>query len=185
MMRRRATAAALALGLAGLVPAAAEAAPAQGTATRNRVRDIIPRVRDIEARWRALDNSERVEETKERTVVTFSADVLFEFDRADLTPAAGSRLDQLVAELQRLGARTVTIAGHTDSQGDPPYNNDLSLRRARAVEGALATRLSGGFRFEVSGKGEDEPVAPNEVDGADNSAGRALNRRVVITYPNR
>jgi outer membrane protein OmpA-like peptidoglycan-associated protein len=45
--------------------------------------------------------------------------------------------------------------------------------------------LGSGFSFDVSGKGESEPVAPNENDdGSDNPDGRALNRRVEIRYPN-
>jgi outer membrane protein OmpA-like peptidoglycan-associated protein len=78
----------------------------------------------------------------------------------------------------------VTITGHTDNRGDPAYNQDLSERRAESVHQALAGRLGGDFAFQASGKGEDEPVAPNENDdGSDNPGGRALNRRVEITYP--
>ena len=32
----------------------------------------------------------------------------------------------------------------------------------------------------AKGYGESKPVAPNEIDGADNPAGRQLNRRVEI-----
>jgi outer membrane protein OmpA-like peptidoglycan-associated protein len=142
------------------------------------------RVRDLTYRWRALDNSERVEQGGEETTVTLSDEVLFEFDRADLKPEAAARLDDLAAELSDLGPRTVTVTGHTDGRGDPAYNQDLSERRAESVRSALADRLGGGFTFEASGKGETEPVAPNEnEDGSDNPEGRALNRRVDITYP--
>jgi len=141
------------------------------------------RVRDLTFRWRALDNSERVEQGSDQTTVTLSDEVLFEFARADLKPEAASRLDALAAELSDLGPRTVTVTGHTDSHGDTAYNQDLSERRAEAVRGALADRLGGGFTFEASGKGETEPVAPNEnQDGSDSPEGRALNRRVEITY---
>lgn len=159
------------------------AAPQQED-TEARVLDLEYRVLDLTYRSSALDNSERVEETPEQTSVTLSADVLFEFDRADLTDAAGTRLDDLAADLNDLGPREIAIGGHTDSRGDPSYNQDLSVRRARAVETALAARLDGAFTFTVDGYGETEPVAPNETDtGADNPAGRALNRRVEITYP--
>jgi outer membrane protein OmpA-like peptidoglycan-associated protein len=78
----------------------------------------------------------------------------------------------------------VTVTGHSDGRGDPAYNLDLSQRRAEAVRAALAEQLGAGFAFEVAGRGEDEPVAPNEnADGSDNPEGRALNRRVVIRYP--
>ena len=34
------------------------------------------------------------------------------------------------------------------------------------------------YRLEPVGRGESEPVAENEIDGADNPEGRAQNRRV-------
>jgi outer membrane protein OmpA-like peptidoglycan-associated protein len=152
--------------------------------TENQVRDLQFRVLDLTYRSSALDNSERVEQTAEQTSVALSADVLFEFDAAELTPEAGGRLDDLAADLDDLGPRKISIGGHTDSKGDDAYNQDLSVRRARAVQTALTDRLDGDFTFQVNGYGETKPVAPNETDaGADNPAGRALNRRVEITYP--
>jgi OmpA-OmpF porin, OOP family len=162
-------------------PAAAEEDQASGEA---RVRDLVYRVRDLEYRWRAPDNSERVEQAAEQTTVTFAADVLFEYDRADLTPEAQHRLEELAGELADLGARTITVAGHTDDHGDPAYNQDLSIRRAQAVQAALDPLLGDGFDFEVAGYGETRPVAPNQhEDGSDDPEGRALNRRVEIGYP--
>jgi outer membrane protein OmpA-like peptidoglycan-associated protein len=143
-----------------------------------------PRVRDLIYRWRDLDDAERVEQGAEETTVTLSDEVLFEFDRADLRPAAATRLDELAGALRELGPRTVTIVGHTDNRGEPAYNQNLSQRRAESVRTALADRLGSEFTFEASGKGETEPTAPNEnEDGSDNPEGRALNRRVEITYP--
>jgi outer membrane protein OmpA-like peptidoglycan-associated protein len=142
------------------------------------------RARDLTYRWHALDDSERVEQGGDRTTVTLSEEVLFEFDRADLKPAAASRLDALAAQLEDVRPRTVTIVGHTDSRGETAYNQDLSERRAASVRAALAERLGGGIAFEATGKGETDPVAPNEKpDGSDDPDGRALNRRVEISYP--
>jgi outer membrane protein OmpA-like peptidoglycan-associated protein len=188
--RRLATMGGVAGAVAVLAPTTALAARHQED-TEARVRDLQFRVidlelpvRDLAYRTGTLDNSERVEETPEQTSVVLSADVLFEFDEADLTAEAGGRLDDLADELDELGPREVAIGGHTDSRGDPAYNQDLSVRRAQAVEAALADRLDGDFTFTVEGFGETEPVAPNETDaGADNPDGRALNRRVEITYP--
>jgi outer membrane protein OmpA-like peptidoglycan-associated protein len=175
--------------VAAAVGASAVAASAVGAATRQedgepRVRDLEYRVRDLEYRWRALDNSERVQVEAEQTTVIFAADVLVEFDRADLTATAQSRLSELVAQLRDLGPRAVTVAGHTDAIGDTAYNQDLSQRRAASVEACLAQRLGRGFRFDAAGYGESRPVAANQnQDGSDNPQGRALNRRVEITFP--
>jgi OOP family OmpA-OmpF porin len=52
------------------------------------------------------------------------------------------------------------------------------------VRAQLDELLDDDFTFEVTGYGETQPVAPNEVGGgADNPEGRALNRRVEITFP--
>jgi outer membrane protein OmpA-like peptidoglycan-associated protein len=183
--------------VSGVAGAVAVLAPTAALAVRNqedteprvrdlqfRVLDLEPPVLDLAYRTGAIDNSERVEQTPEQTSVVLSADVLFEFDEADLTAEAGQRLDDLADELNELGPRELAVDGHTDSKGDPAYNQDLSLRRAQAVQAALADRLDGDFTFTVEGHGESEPVAPNETDdGADNPDGRALNRRVEITYP--
>lgn len=184
--RRLAAATGLAGAVSVLAAATALATPAVlgQESTEPQVRDLQFRVRDLTYKVSALDNSERVEETPEQTSVTLSADVLFEFDQAELTPAAGQRLDDLADDLNELGPREIAIGGHTDGKGEPAYNQDLSVRRARAVQAALADRLDGEFTFTVNGYGESEPVAANEKDdGSDNPEGRALNRRVEITYP--
>jgi outer membrane protein OmpA-like peptidoglycan-associated protein len=180
------TAAGLTLAMTGGLVAGAPvagAAPHQADSDEN-VRELEYRSRELTYRSRALDNSERVEESPEETSIVLAADVLFEFDRADLTPAANARLEELANQLADLGPRQVTIGGHTDSHGDTAYNQDLSERRAESVRAALDQRLDGDFTFEVTGHGETEPVAPNELeDGSDNPEGRALNRRVEITFP--
>ncbi|HEY8547774.1 MAG TPA: OmpA family protein [Acidimicrobiales bacterium] len=150
----------------------------------SRVRDLQFRVRDLTFRTNALDNSERVEEAPEETSVTLAADVLFEYNEADLTAEAKERLAVLAEQLDELGPREITIGGHTDSDGDEAANQDLSERRAEAVRAELDAELGDGFTFSVAGYGETQPVAPNaHDDGSDNPEGRALNRRVEITFP--
>lgn len=115
--------------------------------------------------------------------VSLDADVLFEFDKADLTAQAQQTLTGLAEELDEFAEGPVTIVGHTDARGDDPYNLDLSLRRAQAVQGFLAGQVTAPVTFEVDGRGEVEPVAPNEnPDGSDDPEGRRRNRRVEITY---
>ena len=71
----------------------------------------------------------------------------------------------------------VMIEGHTDSRGSDEYNEELSQRRAQAVEDALAFRGVDRDRVEAVGKGEGFPVASN-----DTRAGRQQNRRVEIVF---
>jgi OmpA-OmpF porin, OOP family len=175
-------------GLAVGAPAALADPAASGAESQNqpegRAREVEYRSRGLTFRSRALDNSERVEETPEKTSVVLAADVLFEYDRADLAADANARIDELAEQLTDLGPRLVTIGGHTDDHGEPAYNQDLSEARAESVRAALDSRLDDEFTFDVAGYGETQPVAPNQnQDGSDNPEGRALNRRVEISFP--
>jgi outer membrane protein OmpA-like peptidoglycan-associated protein len=68
----------------------------------------------------------------------------------------------------------IKIVGHTDSDGDDKSNLELSKRRSESVKKALVTNFSiEASRIETDGKGETEPIAPN-----DNVTNKALNRRV-------
>ena len=67
----------------------------------------------------------------------------------------------------------IEIAGHTDNQGDPEENLDLSRRRAQSAFDYLVARGQDADRFVVVGYGEDVPIASN-----DTADGRARNRRI-------
>lgn len=117
------------------------------------------------------------------SLVTLPASVLFDFGRHDLRPEAGAVLDAVVTGLEAAGVTgTVEVHGHTDSVSDDAFNQALSERRADAVVGGLEER---GLTAPLvaRGFGETRPVAPNEVDGRDDPAGRQLNRRVEIFVP--
>jgi len=116
------------------------------------------------------------------TVVTLSDSVLFDFDKSDLRAEASAILQQLATAMQEVAAPAAIVTGHTDSVGDDDYNQTLSEARAEAVVGAL---VAAGVTSELTaeGRGESEPVAPNETNGQDYPAGRQLNRRVEIIIP--
>jgi OmpA-OmpF porin, OOP family len=124
---------------------------------------------------------EKVQTRGRRTKVTLSADVLFAFNRAQLTPAARRTVARIGRRLRSAGG-TVQVDGYTDSVGSDAYNLRLSQRRARAVIAALRSAAGAGKRFSARGHGESSPVAPNSEGGKDNPAGRAKNRRVTISY---
>ncbi len=113
--------------------------------------------------------------------IELSADVLFDFDKADLRPEAGPSLDKVAAVLKSYPNAAATIEGHTDSKGDDQYNQGLSERRAASVKQALAARGASN-PITTHGWGEKKPVAPNtKPDGSDDPDGRQKNRRVEIT----
>ncbi|MFE6969260.1 OmpA family protein [Isoptericola sp. NPDC057653] len=125
---------------------------------------------------------EKKREKKEDTVVTLTADLLFEFGEATLTPEARAAVAELAEDVPQ-GA-TVRVDGYTDSVGTDAFNRRLSAQRATAVADVLGAERPD-LAPKVEGHGEQDPVAENEVEGEDNPAGRALNRRVEVTYPTR
>lgn len=70
----------------------------------------------------------------------------------------------------------LTIAGHTDNQGDPVKNLDLSDRRALSVKSYLMKKGVDAIRMTSVGYGDTKPVADNST-----AAGRKENRRVEFT----
>jgi outer membrane protein OmpA-like peptidoglycan-associated protein len=68
----------------------------------------------------------------------------------------------------------VKIIGHTDSDGSPDKNLELSKKRAIAVKNALIQEFGiDGSRMETDGKGQTMPVDDNSTP-----QGKANNRRV-------
>lgn len=113
--------------------------------------------------------------------IALNADVLFDFDKAELKPAAQPSLAKVVTVLKSYPKATARIEGHTDSKGDGAYNQKLSERRAESVRRYLAAQ-GATLRMSTRGWGEKKPVAPNaRPDGRDDPEGRSKNRRVEIT----
>ncbi|WP_176472942.1 OmpA family protein [Sphingomonas lenta] len=121
------------------------------------------------------------------TVIELPADTLFEFDKAELTPAAQENLLKAAEAIRRAPPGPVAVTGHTDAKGSDAYNQELSEARARAVAEWMRGQVGVRQRsFTVAGKGEAQPVAPNaRLDGSDDEGGRARNRRVELLIPNR
>ena len=114
--------------------------------------------------------------------ITLGADAFFDFDRYDLKPAGHAKLDKLANDLRKVKVDSILIVGHTDSKGTEEYNMQLGQRRANTVASYLAAKGVPKSIISTRSEGESNPVAPNTLpNGKDNPAGRALNRRVVIT----
>lgn len=115
----------------------------------------------------------------ERGLVLTLGDVLFDTGQATLKPGAHATIDRLAQALQASPDRKVIIEGHTDSMGSDEYNQQLSERRAMAVQSALMQRGVSGGQISAAGKGETFPVASNSDSG-----GRQQNRRVELIFSN-
>ncbi len=159
----------------------AESATVTDDMRRDATIDLRPDVATFVLRPQdATTELERTQEKEDDTVVTLTSDLLFEFGSADLTPAARTAVAELADDVPQ--DATVHVDGHTDSVGGQKLNLRLSTERAEAVAQVLGDARPD-LDLEVEGHGEDDPVAENEVGGEDNPAGRALNRRVEVTYP--
>jgi outer membrane protein OmpA-like peptidoglycan-associated protein len=113
--------------------------------------------------------------------ISLAADVLFDFDKADLRPEAGPALDKVTAVLKAYPGAFTLIEGYTDGKGNDKYNQKLSERRAESVRGWLADH-GVSSTMSTRGWGKMKPVAPNtRPDGSDDPVGRQKNRRVEIT----
>jgi OmpA-OmpF porin, OOP family len=86
--------------------------------------------------------------------------VPFEFDSAEILPAARSQLDAIAAGIRMLPAsQRVVIEGHTDAVGTELYNESLSQRRAQAVRRYLMTMHGiDATRLAAVGMGEIAPL---------------------------
>jgi outer membrane protein OmpA-like peptidoglycan-associated protein len=121
-------------------------------------------------------------ETATTIEVTLPADVLFDFDKADIRPTAQRALREVADMIRGKAQGPVTIQGYTDALGKDAYNQSLSERRANAVKGWLVTKEGLPVaRMATAGFGPRNPVAPNQKpDGSDDPEGRQLNRRVTL-----
>jgi outer membrane protein OmpA-like peptidoglycan-associated protein len=163
--------------------AAAEAAVAR--LGPNRALTIVPQVLNIVgleatgivANVQGLQQAMRdlgAQETSLEITIDLPADVLFDFDKADIRADAAKALAQLATIIRAQSKGHARLEGHTDSKGDDAYNQKLSERRADSVRKWLVEKEGiDNARLTTKGWGETKPVAPNDTD-----ANRQKNRRL-------
>ena len=115
----------------------------------------------------------KVERVGEGIVVEFSSNVLFAFDKSNLSDDAKTSLDKLVKVLNSYPDTNIEVQGHTDSKGSESYNQTLSEKRPAAVSGYLSGKDIAAKRVTIKGFGETIPKYDNET-----ADGRTQNRRV-------
>lgn len=101
-------------------------------------------------------------------------DVEFEKGKATFLSGSNKGLDDLVGTLKMHPSYVIEISGHThDKGGSPQKNQELSKRRAQAVQDYLIASGIAPERLSHRGFGQSRPVALN-----DTKEGRERNERV-------
>jgi outer membrane protein OmpA-like peptidoglycan-associated protein len=101
------------------------------------------------------------------------SNVYFEQGSSQIRPQSYPQLDKLVNTMKLNPKMKIEIMGHTDNNGDPRLNLNLSYFRATVVSNYIFNKGVPAERIKVTGKGQEEPIAPNDTE--DN---KAKNRRV-------
>ncbi len=147
-------------------------AAAAGIAVRGQTQSLEGALKDLGA-----------EVTEKEIKVQLQADLLFDFDKADIKKEAEPSLEKVVTVLKSYPNARVLIEGHTDSKGNDAYNKTLSENRAANVARYILQRSgTPAQNVQTRGWGKTKPVVHNtRPDGSDDPEGRAKNRRVEIT----
>ncbi|MEM7764809.1 MAG: OmpA family protein [Pseudomonadota bacterium] len=106
--------------------------------------------------------------------------VAFAAASAVMLPASRPSIDALALIAVDCPNARIIIEGHTDDRGSDALNLQLSQARAQAVVDALTTRGLDAARMTARGLGSLQPIASN-----DTRAGRAKNRRIVVSFVDR
>jgi outer membrane protein OmpA-like peptidoglycan-associated protein len=101
--------------------------------------------------------------------------LLFDFDSSTIKPEAYPLLDEVAVIMENNPEMKGEIRGHTDSMGPAEYNQQLSEKRAGAIDKYLENKGIDSSRWIIRGYGESQPLASNETE-----EGRRENRRVEL-----
>ena len=102
--------------------------------------------------------------------------VYFDTDKDAVKSESQPTLAEIAKLMKTEPALRLHVVGHTDNQGKPDYNLDLSRRRAASVVAELTSKYGiAASRLDAFGCGVYSPVASNELE-----TGRAKNRRVEL-----
>ncbi|MGV7031531.1 OmpA family protein [Methylobacterium symbioticum] len=102
---------------------------------------------------------------RSKPVDGFDLRVNFDYNSANLTPAARQNLDEFARALNdpALSNAQFVVEGHTDGMGSDAFNLDLSMRRARSVVDFLKTHGVSDARIEAKGYGKQKPLVQDPL----------------------
>ena len=104
--------------------------------------------------------------------------VFFALNSDTLTEEARRVVAEAAQDYRRGGQAQVSVIGHTDTSGSAQYNEELSLRRAEAVEMALVREGVPPTSIVTTARGQEDLLVPTA-----NHVVEPENRRVEILVP--
>lgn len=119
--------------------------------------------------------AETTRRTRDGILVDLKSKLLFTTDSSVLKPGAVEMVAKLGDVLVKYPEDRIKIAGYTDSTGALAHNEELSMRRAKAVRDVLEGRGVKTEQMLVEGMGPAHPISSNAT-----AAGRSKNRRVEL-----
>ena len=130
-----------------------------------------------ELRQQLLRQLNLILETRDtaRGLIVNMSDVLFDFNKYTLRPAAREKLAKISGIILSHPGLKLEVDGYTDSIGTDVYNLKLSQERADSVRAYLIEQRLSPDIIASKGFGKANPVASN-----DTAAGRQQNRRVEL-----
>ncbi|GAA3761741.1 phosphate ABC transporter substrate-binding/OmpA family protein [Flavobacterium ginsengiterrae] len=136
---------------------------------------FLKNINDIES-----TSADKADYSSQATEVLASGEwkINFNTGSAEISNTSSREVEKIYNLLVQAENTKVTVVGHTDNIGNPDSNLALSKSRAEAVVNYLKQKGIPANRFQlVDGKGQNDPIGDNNTP-----AGKALNRRVVITF---
>jgi len=148
----------------------------ENTSRNDEQDDMIQALQDrMDEMNEKIDNLAVLIADMDRVDITVDNDVLFAFDSSTIRETAKPTLAKVVRALANNPEKNLTVTGHTDSVGSEEYNQGLSERRAASVKRYLVQSGIEDDRIMTYGRGEMQPLVPNDSDEA-----RMMNRRVEL-----
>lgn len=101
--------------------------------------------------------------------------IYFATGKTHILDSSESALNELYQFLVARPQQNIRIVGHTDNIGSDRSNQILSEGRCQEVKQAMIDRGIYAERIEIEGRGETDPIVPNDTEEH-----RQMNRRVEI-----
>ncbi len=114
--------------------------------------------------------NENIQEIDNKSLIYFPYNSTKKIDNTNINNYLSN-----VAKTLKGNDKTVTLTGHTDNIGNPPYNKALGMQRALAMKSLLVNLGIDAKRISVNSEGQTQPIETNDTE-----EGRQKNRRVEL-----